>query len=70
MSYNSKQGHYSYSVLIIHHRLLSLKEMKFPMLEILLMKDQTLRRLSVWMILKLPLIQGEIERRYKLFGRN
>ncbi|MBA0562652.1 hypothetical protein Golob_007679 [Gossypium lobatum] len=30
--------------------------MKFPMLKILLMKDQPLRRLSVWMILKLPLI--------------
>ncbi|MBA0552211.1 hypothetical protein Golob_023042 [Gossypium lobatum] len=34
--------------------------MKIPMLEILLMEDEPLRRLSVWMILKLPLIRGEI----------
>ncbi|KAK8349056.1 hypothetical protein V6Z12_A06G119400 [Gossypium hirsutum] len=45
-------------------------EMKFPMLRILLMKDQPLKRLSVWMILKLPLRRGEKERRHQLFGRN
>ncbi|KAB2077619.1 hypothetical protein ES319_A06G111500v1 [Gossypium barbadense] len=47
-----------------------LVEMKFPMLRILLMKDQPLKRLSVWMILKLALRQGEKERRHQLFGRN
>nr|KJB65010.1 hypothetical protein B456_010G075900 [Gossypium raimondii] len=40
------------------------------MLGIPLMKDQPLGRLSLWVILKLPLIRGEIERRHQLCRRN
>ncbi|MBA0822001.1 hypothetical protein Goarm_018822 [Gossypium armourianum] len=57
MSYNSKQGHYSYPCTDFSSPMAVIEGDEIStMLGILLMKDQPLRRLSVWMILKLPLI--------------
>ncbi|MBA0822000.1 hypothetical protein Goarm_018822 [Gossypium armourianum] len=53
MSYNSKQGHYSYPCTDFSSPMAVIEGDEIStMLGILLMKDQPLRRLSVWMILK------------------